>query len=181
LGEAPIIVAGTLRLVPCAGCRSHRGRRSRSPQPQARRRALSDGISCVAVEAGTDGLVTKSIADGVDTTHSGTRVHTLAGDTGSLAWAVCVEDTLRSAGQVRATLLLATLGVRTAGQGLAGVVGSTGLITPGMREHRARVALVTFADTVVVGSDALRIDSACSWVGVHTRGPDARFVAPTVS
>ena len=63
-------------------------------------RALGDGISGVAVETGTDGLVTESVADGVDTADSRTRVHTLVVDTGAVAGTVCVEHTLGSAGQV---------------------------------------------------------------------------------
>ena len=63
--------------------------------------ALGDCISDIAIETGADGGVADSVADGVDPTDSWAGVDTLVVDTGAVAWAVSVMNTLWPAGQVR--------------------------------------------------------------------------------
>jgi len=65
--------------------------------------ALGDGVSCVPQQTGAHWLVSVGVADSIDATHSWTGVNTLVVDTSSIGGAVCVEDTLWSAGQVRVT------------------------------------------------------------------------------
>lgn len=65
--------------------------------------ALGDGVPGVSIETGADGHVAESIADGVDATYSGARIHTLVVDTSPVAGTVSVENTLGSAGKVGVT------------------------------------------------------------------------------
>ena len=82
--------------------------------------ALCDCITGVTIEAGADGHVTHRIANSIDTTHSGAGIDTLVVDTGSLAGAVSVENTLRSAGKVRVAEVASN-----AGTGTGPLAGST--------------------------------------------------------
>ena len=66
-------------------------------------RTLSDGVSSVTQQTCADWLMSVGVAHSIDTTHSWTRIHTLVVDTSSVSWTVSVEDTLRSASQVRIT------------------------------------------------------------------------------
>ena len=59
---------------------------------------LGNGIPRVSIKAGTDGLVTNGVTDGIDATGSGTRVNTFVVLAGSVSWAVCIQHTLWSTG-----------------------------------------------------------------------------------
>ena len=63
--------------------------------------ALSDGISCVAHQAGAHRLVPVGVAHGVDATDPGAGVDALVVDAGPVGGTVGVEDTLGSTGEVR--------------------------------------------------------------------------------
>jgi hypothetical protein len=114
-------------------------------------RALGDGIPCVTIETSAFRQVADGVANGIDPTHSRTRVHTLVVNTGSVGGTVCVHDTLWSAGKVRVSkvarytgacsspLLGTTLSVGPAWGRVTGIDSLSGSYS-GLNDHPSALA-----------------------------------------
>ena len=137
------------------------------------------------------------VADSVDTADSWAGVDTLVVHTGPVGGAVTVQDTLRSAGEVRVSevswyagtgsgsLLRPALSIGATGCWVAGIdysslCGRGGRDPPTLSERISIVSRRTSTYRVVVHNLTFSIWTTGSWTGVDTFLPDTGQVAGTV-